>query len=88
MTPRDPGRDVSEVLAELGMDYPRMTQDEIDAHWDRMAAYVRRSTDEELLAAHEGMDAEAVACWRHLAANPPQQKSVIDFRYRPVKGVA
>ena len=87
MTFRDPGRDVGEVLAELGMDR-RATQDEIDTAWDSVAAAVTRSTDDQLRATHPGMDDEAIARWRRLAANPILPKQVTDFWYRPVKAAA
>ena len=49
---------------------------------------VLRSTDAEIRATRPGITADAIARWRHLAANPPETKGAADFWYRPAGPVA
>jgi hypothetical protein len=80
------GFNVEQALAERGLG--RMTQDEIDANWDAIAAKVKRSTDEQLRNNPGGMSDVDIARWRRLADHPVLPKRVSDWWYTSVEVTA
>jgi hypothetical protein len=73
------GVDVGSLMDWWGI--KRLTPEQINQNWDAIAAAVRSKTDEQMLVTHPGMDRDALARWRELAANPPQVKGAADWWY-------
>ena len=75
--------DVTVWLTSLG--YLTGTREERDARiaesWDAVAAYVKRSTNEQLRRDNPGIGDEGIARWRRQADHPPQRKLASDYFY-------
>jgi hypothetical protein len=53
----------------------------VAAGWDSMAAYIKRSSDEQIRARHPGIGDEDIARWRRQAADLAPLKRAGDFWY-------